>query len=136
MVISDTAIEKIMCMDKIVIYGAGVMGKALKLCLESKPFNKRIQCFIVSNRLSNPKMIKGTPVIGMEEAEEYKDDTIIVALNENNMPGAIEGLHKQGFKKLLIMNAASDEWSHIKKCYFLNNQDKCYIPFKMLPEGI
>ncbi len=126
----------IFSLDKIIIYGAGVMGRALKMCLESKPYKKRVRYFIVSNITNNPETIDGIPVIGIEDAGEYRSETIIVALNEANMPGAVNGLHGHGFKNLILLNAAGDEWSYIKEDYFLNNQDGCYIPFKMLPERI
>ena len=118
--------------NRVLIYGAGVMGHALKLCLESKPYNKKVQKFIVFSEDNNPKEINGTPVIGIEKAGEYREETIIVALNEKNMSGAVEGLHNHGFKNLILLDAACDEWSDIKMNYFMNNQDKCYLPFKML----
>ncbi len=136
MEITGTIIEQINKMDKIIIFGAGVMGKALKMCLEAKPFNKTISCFIVSDIGNNPASIDGVRVIDIQRASEYKNATIIVALNESNLPGAIEGLHSHGFNNLLILNAAGDEWSSIKAYYFLHNQNECYIPYKELPVEI
>ncbi len=130
----NTAIEQINNMDQIAIFGAGIMGKALKLCLESKPFNKKVSCFIVSSLNNNPAKIDDTTVIDIDSANEYKDKTIIVALNESNLPGAIETLNNHGFNKLLVLNAAGDEWSDVKASFFLYNQEQCFIPFKMLPE--
>ncbi len=131
----DLSIEQIKELNSIVIFGAGVMGRALKMCLESKPFDRRVSCFIVSSMENNPEFIDGIPVIDIEFAYEYKKDAIIVALNEKNLPGAIEILYNHGFENLLLLNAAGDEWSNIKEVYFLNNQDQCYMPFKMLPES-
>lgn len=136
MKIIDSLIEQIKSDDQVIIFGAGVMGRALKMCLESKPFDKRVHCFIVSTTANNPETIDGAPVINLEDADEYKNEKIIVALNETNMPGAVEGLHDHGFNNLLLLSAAGDEWSYIKADYFLSNQDQCYIPFKMLPERI
>ncbi len=134
--ITCPTIEKIMKMNKVLIYGAGVMGRALKLCIESKPYFKNIYTFIVSDMNNNSVAIGNTPVIGISDADEYKDETIIVALNESNMPGAVENLYEHGFNNLILLNAASDDWSYIKACFFMNNQDRCFIPFKMLPERI
>ena len=135
-IIQGEVTNRIFSLNKIIIYGAGVMGRALKMCLESKPYEKRVCCFIVSNMTNNPETIDGTQVIGITDADEYRNETIIVALNETNMPGAVSGLHEHGFNNLILLNAAGDEWSYIKEDYFLNNQDQCYIPFRMLPERI
>ncbi|WP_051200194.1 DUF4422 domain-containing protein [Butyrivibrio sp. FCS006] len=131
--INDETIARISALDEIIIYGAGVMGRALKLCLESEPYNKRVCRFIVNDINRNPKMIGNVPVIALDKADEYKDRLIIVALNESHMPVAVETLNKRGFQKLIMLNAAGDVWMDIKAFFFLHNQDKCYIPFKMLP---
>ena len=135
-IIQGEVTNRIFSLNKIIIYGAGVMGRALKMCLESKPYNKKVHCFIVSNTANNPEMIDGTPVIGIEDADDYKNEMIIVALNETNMPSAVKALHNHGFNSLMMLNAAGDEWAYIKENYFLDNQDQCYIPFKILPERI
>jgi hypothetical protein len=132
---ANTTIEQITSLDRIIIYGAGIMGKALKLCLEAKPFAKKVHVFIVKDIRSNPGYIEGTNVIEIGDAVKYKKDTIIIALNENNMPEAVKDLKVSGFDNLLMLNAAGDEWMSIKRCYFLYNQDKCYIPFKVLPDA-
>lgn len=125
-----------MTIENVIIFGAGVMGQALKMCLEAKPYKKKVHCFIVSDTVNNPKSIDGTPVVCIKDADEYKDETVIVALNEANMPGAVEVLHSCGFNNLMLLNAAGDEWSYIKAKFFLNNQNLCYIPFSILPERI
>jgi len=134
--ISNKAADRINRLDEILVYGAGIMGKALKLCFESQPYKRHIRCFIVSDTEKNPHEISGTPVIGLEDAAEYRACPIIVALNEGNMPGALKGLREHGFEDLIPLNAAGDDWSNIKKNYFLSNRDKCYIPFEMLPEEV
>ena len=132
----DDEIEKrIDTLDEVIIYGAGVMGQALKLCLEARPYDKKVSNFIVSQTAGNPEMIGDAPVIAVDEADRYKDRTIIVALNEGNMPGAIKTLNEKGFRDLMLLNAAGDEWSHIKANFFLCNPEYCYIPFRMIGRG-
>ncbi len=135
MYFNDEIIEKICALDEVVVYGAGVMGQALKLCLESKPYDKLVDMFIVKKTDENPKEIGKTQVASLDEVKEYKDKTIIVALNEIHMSGAVEELHKKGFNKILLLNAAGDEWAHIKANFFLNNPGQCYIPFRMFERG-
>lgn len=132
---NDEIIEKICALDEVIVYGAGVMGQALKLCLESKPYDKPVDLFIVKKADENPKKIGNTKVLPLDKAKGVRERTIIVALNEMHMSGAIEELHMKGFEKLLLLNAAGDEWSHIKANFFLNNPEKCYIPFRMIERG-
>lgn len=131
----DEIITEIIALNEIIIYGAGVMGQALKLCLESEPYNKKVQLFIVNSMDGNPGKISFTPVISIDQADEYKEHKIIVALNEANMPGAVDCLRTKGFKNLILLNAAGDDWAHIKANYFLSNPDRCYIPFRMMNVG-
>ncbi len=131
----DEIIDQISAMDEIIIYGAGVMGQALKLCLESKPYKKRVSLFIVASMTGNPKQIGDARIIELNQSEEYKDRMIFVALNETHMSGAVEELRARGFNNLILLNAAGDEWSHIKVNYFLNNPDQCFLPFRMMERG-
>lgn len=126
---SSKLIDRICSIDNIIIYGAGIMGKALKLCLESAPYNKKIECFIVNDTTNNPETIDGIPVKSIVDSCCYKAREIIVALNENNMPSAISDLKSAGFTKCIELNANSEEWSYIKGEYFYNNSIECYIPY-------
>lgn len=128
----DDVSGRIMALEEVIIYGAGVMGHALKLCLEAEPYKKMVSLFIVGDAGANPESIGDTPVIAIDAADTYKGQTIIVALNETNLPGAVKSLREAGFDNLIELNAAGDEWANIKANYFLCNQEECYIPFKML----
>ncbi len=108
------------------------MGRALKLCLEAEPFCKKIKAFVVKDTGENPNNIDDIQVIGIDEAEAFRKQPIIVALNEKNMPGALRELAEKGFDNLMPINAAGDEWSDIKNAFFLDNQEKCYLPYRLL----
>lgn len=75
-------IAKLDLSHKIIIYGAGVMGKALMTCLRDFPYNLKISYFLVEHMENNPSEIEGIPVIDLEHAGEYKKATILVALHE------------------------------------------------------
>ncbi len=115
--------------DKLIIYGAGVMARALKMCVESAPYKRQVERFIVNGKYDNPPEIEGVKVYTLEEACDCRDEEIVVALNEENMKSAIQDLRDAGFEHLHLMNAAGDEWAKIKYDYYLHNNEKCYLPF-------
>ncbi len=117
-------------LDKVIIYGAGIMGRALKLCLESDVYRKKVSLFIVMNEEQNPKQIDNCPVIGLDNVDLNKDEPIIVALNEKNMESAKRELRERGFCNLILLDAASDSWSYIKGNYFLSTDTEKYLPFE------
>ena len=129
-------IKEICRCSPVIIYGAGVMGKSLRLCLEGEPYRKVVKAFVVNDTGRNPKRIGTTPVMGIDEASEYKNTSIIVALNDTNMREAIDELSSKGFSKLIELNAAEDDWAYLKANYFLSNPDDCFTNFSMLPENL
>ena len=106
------------------------MGRALKACLESNTYNKKVETFLVQSMLDNPSDIDGCPVVEARTFEE-KDCEIIVALNEMNIESAVQTLTVEGFNNLIILNAAGDSWSFIKGNYFFDKKD-LEIPFEPL----
>ena len=133
---TDITVKKIIKLSRIIIYGAGVTGQALKKCLEAEPYNKRVEYFIVKCKDGNPEYVGLSPILQIEDITEAdKAETIIVALNEKHMALACEDLKKNGFHKLIMINAAGDTWSYIKGNYFIFNQEKCYLPFEPLLKG-
>ena len=125
----DETVRRICGLERIIIYGAGTMGRALKLCLESNVYGKKVDYFVVMNEEDNPHEIDGCPVIGIDYAVKDKDATVIVALNENNLKTAEPVLRQHGFKNLIMLNAAGDSWSYIKGNYFLSEETEKYLPF-------
>ena len=125
----DETVGRICGLDRIIIYGAGIMGRALKLCLESDVYGKKVEYFVVMNEEGNPHDIDGCPVIGIDKAVNDKDSIIIVALNEKNLNTAVPVLTKHGFKNLIVLNAAGDSWTYIKGNYLLSDKTEKYLPF-------
>lgn len=128
---SDDTVNKICSLHRVIIYGAGTMGRALKVCLESDAYNKSVERFLVQSKSDNPIDIDGCPVTEIGEFND-NDADIIVALNEKNMPSAVQTLNSRGFYNLILLNAAGDSWSFIKGNYFLEKRN-LYIPFIPVP---
>lgn len=125
----DEIIERIGRADKLFIYGAGLMGKALKKCLTEPPYNKVISCFIVENMSDNPNAIGDTPIKDVASVLAYKDEIVLVALHEKHIFGAIEMLCDYGFSNVIPVSFDSDLWSIIRGNWFesnvLNNTFTC-----------
>ena len=126
---SDEIVNEIDNLEHIVIYGAGTMGRALKLCLESDVYKKKVECFLVHSLENNPSDIDGCPVFESSAYSE-KERKIIVALNEKNLVSAIQALDEEGFHNLIILNASGDSWSYLKGNYFRNYNKSLYLPFE------
>lgn len=114
MVYWNTLIEKLVNTDEILIYGAGVMGSAVKRCLEGAPYYVRIRLFLVSSMLANPDNIDGIPVTDLAHASSFRDMLVLVALHEKNMEGALKQLNEAGFHNCVPLSFDSDEWSDIR----------------------
>ena len=54
----NPAIKQLKNFPEVVIYGAGVMGRALKACITDEPYNNRVICFLVEKIENNPSMIE------------------------------------------------------------------------------
>ena len=117
---TDT-IEHIMASDRIVIYGAGTMGKAVRKCLTEEPYNRGVQCFIVKSLDDNDHMVDGLSVIDIDHAGEYKDATVLIALNGKLIPEVIEDLSNAGFMDIVPISFDGDEWTAIRGNWFKVN---------------
>ena len=119
LVFTNEIIEEILQADKLIIYGAGVMGRALKRCIEEAPYNKRVTSFVVSEMANNPLVVDEIPVVDIKNAIMYKDETMLVALHEKYIYAALESLTQAGFSNVIPISFDSDIWSDIRGNWFL-----------------
>lgn len=120
----DDTIKRIVNEENILIYGAGMMGKALYRCLSGEPYNKNILGFIVSQKDNNPSNIGHVPVMDLEEGKKYKDYLLLVALHDKNITSALEVLDEQKFTNLLPVTFDGDAWMHIRGNWIRNREKK------------
>lgn len=114
----NPVIEQMLNREAVIIYGAGVMGTALKNCITDEPYNLHITCFLVESMENNPESVGGIPVIDMKRAEEYKDSLILVALHEKHINSALNNLSEKGFTNILPVSFDGDTWSDIRGNWF------------------
>lgn len=114
--------SKIYANEKMNIYGAGLMGKALLRCLTDAPFHKKIAFFVVESMDNNPLEIEGIPVVDILNIDNIKDELLLVALHEKNMKKAINNLKKEGFTNIVPVSFDSDLWTEIRELWMNENQ--------------
>lgn len=113
--------EEIKNAERIHIYGAGLMGKALLKCLSERPFNKKIDSFIVKSLANNPPSVEGVPVFDLLSALLFKDELVLVALHEKYIQEAIEDIKNVGFKKVIPVTFDCDLWAKIRLDWMIEN---------------
>lgn len=126
-------LKEILNTEELVIYGAGVMGRTVKKCLEEAPYYKKVEGFIVKSLKNNPHAIDGVPVREMADALQYREALIVVALHEKNMEGVLMQLSEAGFHHVVPLSFDSDEWSDIRGNWFhamYCEQKKEYLSLK------
>ena len=114
--------------NEIAVYGAGVMGRALMKCLKGAPYRLPVTCFLVGSMAGNPEEIEGIPVRDLEHGTEYRERTVLVALHEKHVAGAMEELRDRGFRFLVPISFDSDTWSNIRGNWLYCNQAESGLP--------
>lgn len=114
----NSLLQEIINAGEVVIYGAGLMGRTVKKCLEDAPYYVKVKVFIVESLMGNPDHVDGISVIDVTRASPYRDTLVLVALHEKNMRGVSEKLSEAGFRFVRQLSFDSDEWSDIRGNWF------------------
>ncbi len=129
-------ITELMKEGEVIIYGAGVMGKALKVCLKNAPYNLSVTSFLVRSMEGNPEEIEGVPVLDLEHGLKYREKKILVALHEKYIEGALMELRDKGFSNLIPISFDSDIWSNIRGNWLYSNQSENGMEYIDLNEAL
>ena len=129
-------IDRLRETDGIIIYGAGVMGRAVKRCLEGAPYGMRVKSFLVESLEGNAQTVDGAPVLELANAQRHRDALILVALHERHMARAMERLREEGFSDLAPVSFDSDVWSDIRGNWFRHRQAAAGPPCADLEEEL
>lgn len=119
-----------MSAEEVIIYGAGDMGRALKKCLESEPFNKQISAYIVQNMKNNPSDIEGSPVISISSGESYKNKLLLVALNDKIIQEALTVIQMYKFENVIPVSFDGDLWCKIRDLWFESHREILTISYR------
>lgn len=127
-------LEAILRSGEIVIYGAGVMGRAVKHCLEDAPYYVHVKAFIVESLKNNPDNINDVPIVDIAHASLYRETLVIVALHEKNIKGVLRQLSENGFRYVKPLSFDSDDWSDIRGNWFRYSKSEGQEPYIDLNE--
>lgn len=84
---------------KVIVYGAGVYGKAIMRYIMKKKTSYDLLCFAVTDKTSNPEKVYGYSVYQIEELLKYREDAIVVvAVSEKFEKEIKDILDKYKFK--------------------------------------
>lgn len=117
---ANWAVEQIKKSNNVFIYGAGTVGKEVYFCLSEKPYNVKIDGFMVSDVSTNPKMYLGQPVISIEDGEKYDNPLILVAVIEKFKDEIMKSLAQAGYNNILELTFESDLWSELRGNFLIN----------------
>ncbi|MDD3415218.1 MAG: ATP-grasp fold amidoligase family protein [Lachnospiraceae bacterium] len=79
--------------NNVILYGAGMVTKAILQYVFQNLLDNHIFCIAVSDKRNNPDQVLGVPVCELHELTNYHSSTIIIATLEKN--------HKEIFDKLI-----------------------------------
>ena len=113
--------------SKIYIYGAGLMGRALLKCIRETGIKCEVLGFLVGERGNNPYEIEGVSVKTVNESQEAKACTVLIALHEKHMNSAKETLLIEGYEDIYPISFDCDEWSDIRLCWLKQHRE--VLPF-------
>lgn len=90
--------------DKIIIFGAGIIGK--KVAQELTINNKEIYCFAVSSIINNPKTLFGVDVQCIDDLIKHRNNSIVlVAVREQYQHDVINKLKELNFENVILVDS-------------------------------
>lgn len=93
--------DGVLTAKKIIIYGAGVVGRLVMLPYLNKEKEYDLLCFAVSGREGNAESIYGIPVFEIEQLLEYRDDAVVlIGVSEKFQQEVTDMVEDYGFKHI------------------------------------
>lgn len=122
---------------ELAVYGA--QGIALGACEAMKNLypERRIRCFLVTERGINAESLSGIPVMELEKFSKHLSENeknnieILIATPENVMPEIEKNLNSHGLHCHVRLNSV--RWAQLMGYYYASNKD--YRPLSVLPVG-
>lgn len=116
MIYAQETVMQLKNSDSIVIYGAGRIARTVYDCLIRKPYNLKIDCFLVSDLKGNPKDIEGIPVVTAESWVK-RDAVVLIAVMDGFLQEIQKTLDLYGYTNVLSVTFESDLWSQLRGNY-------------------
>lgn len=106
-------LKEVLESEKVVIYGAGKIGKEVMAYLIEKNYPKQNLCFAVTTKEGNPPNIEGIPVLEIGQYGEWKEAMVVVAVKEQSQFEILQGLEHRGVSKMVVVDPLV--WQEIKE---------------------
>lgn len=91
--------------EKVIIYGAGIVGSLLVQYMLKNDYNSRLFCIAVKSKQNNPDNILGVPVCELKVLEEYRENSLfIIGTYENLQEEILKDLEKFGCREVRCMS--------------------------------
>ena len=116
---------------KIIIYGAGGIGRLVLEPYLNKEKEYELLCFAVSDRKGNRESVCGIPVFEIGQLLEHKEDAVVlIGVSEKFRQEVVDTLDGYGFKNIQFpVYAVKDyfDYSKLQECQYKDEISKWYM---------
>lgn len=103
----STLVDHLKQYEKIIIYGAGHVGRTVLDRLTARKYGLRNICFAVTNSSMNPASVLNTDVYGIEELLPFRETAaVIIAVDVKDTRAIDKSLAEKGFVNIFAVNGA------------------------------
>ncbi len=125
----------------LVVFGAGLVALEVGSCLKEKPYELKIEYFVVTDKKDNPESLLSVPVIDLGTASKVvgKEATIVIATMEEHLETIIGSLKERGYFHVIPLTFNNDLWEGIRELHYREyrlSQGKEYKRLEEELEGI
>ena len=117
MVYAQETVMRLKDSVSIVIYGAGRIAQTVYYCMIQKPYDLKIDCFLVSDLNGNPDEIDGIPVVAAGKWMK-RDAVVLIAVMDGFLQEIQKVLDSYGYTNVLSVTFESDLWGQLRGNYF------------------
>mgnify|MGYP001041655554 CR=1 FL=1 len=122
----DGPIDVVEKYKKIIIYGAGKVGKTLLFPYLDKVDKYDLICFAVSDKSNNSEKILGFPVYEIGELTAYKEDAVvIIGVSHQYQREVLDSLNSYGFRHIVYPPYNQSNYRNYK--YYSNLDENDYV---------
>ncbi len=90
--------------SKIILYGAGKIGRKLHRYVNLKGYGNKVQYFTVSDKGAEEQYIDGTPVKRIDEVEVEDDILVLITARRDYQENMLLNARKCGFKNIEVID--------------------------------
>ncbi len=124
-------VDEALVVRKIIIYGAGGIGRLVIEPYLNKENEYELLCFAVSDMKGNSESVCGIPVFEISQLLEHKEDAVVlIGVSEKFRQEVVDTLERYGFKNIQFpVYAVKDyfDYSRLQECQYKDEISKWYM---------